>query len=81
MKLQIRLFAAARQLAQRELLEVECHEGATLAEVRDAVRTTCPALDPLLTHIRFAVNARYAPDQQVVAPSDQIACIPPVSGG
>jgi molybdopterin converting factor small subunit len=81
MKLQIRLFAAARQLAQSEVLEVDCHEGATLADVREALRATCPALAPLLTHVRFAVNAQYAPDQHVVVPEDQIACIPPVSGG
>jgi molybdopterin converting factor small subunit len=81
MKLQIRLFAAARHLAQAELLEVECDDGACLAEVREAVQSSCPALAPLMSHCRFAVNAQYASDRQVVTPSDQIACIPPVSGG
>ena len=81
MNLQIRLFAAARQLAERETLDIECPDEITVGELRRAVARACPALDPLLPHVRFAVNAEYAAEQQVVRPSDQVACIPPVSGG
>ena len=81
MKLQVRLFAAARQLAQRETLEVDCPDGTTVAQLRRAVAETCPALAPLLPHVRFAVNTQYAAEGQVVRATDQIACIPPVSGG
>ena len=81
MKLQIRLFAAARQMAHCETLDVDCPAGATVADVRHAVASACPALAPLLSHCRFAVNTQYAAEQQVVCPEDQIACIPPVSGG
>ena len=60
MKLQVRLFAAARQMAHCETLEVDCPTGATVADVRQAVASACPALAPLLSHIRFAVNTQYA---------------------
>jgi molybdopterin converting factor subunit 1 len=81
MKIHVRLFAAARQLAHRDELEIECNEGATVADVRHAIAVACPALAPLLPHVRVAVNTEYADEQQVVGPDDQIACIPPVSGG
>jgi molybdopterin converting factor small subunit len=29
----------------------------------------------------FAVNSQYATDSTVLCPTDEIACIPPVSGG
>ena len=81
MKLAVRLFAAARQLAQTDSLEIECPPEATVADVRQALAVACPSLAPLLPHVRFAVNADYAAEQQRVNPQDQIACIPPVSGG
>jgi molybdopterin converting factor subunit 1 len=81
MKLHVRLFAAARQLADREMLTVECPEGTTVAQLRAAISGVCPELQTLLAHARIAVNTQYAADDQVLAPSDEIACIPPVSGG
>jgi len=81
MKLHIRLFAAARQMAHCDVLEIDCPEGVTVAALRQIVASACPALAPILPHMRFAVNTEYATEQQVLGPDDQIACIPPVSGG
>jgi molybdopterin converting factor subunit 1 len=81
MKLHVRLFAAARQLAQCESLEVECPGGTTVADLRGLLSAECPALVPLLAHVRFAVNATYAAEHHVIGPADDVACIPPVSGG
>lgn len=77
----VRLFAAARQLAGTELLQVEVQEPATIASLRSAMEEAVPALQGLLAHARFAVNARYTFDDHPIASHDEIACIPPVSGG
>lgn len=40
-----------------------------------------PALAAWLPHIRVAVNCAYADNSQTLAPGDEIALLPPVSGG
>jgi molybdopterin synthase sulfur carrier subunit len=81
MIIQVRLFAAARQLAGQETIPVEVESPATLQQLRTALERQCPPLAILLPHIRFAVNAQYADEQQLVTEADEVACIPPVSGG
>ena len=81
MKVNVKLFAAARQLAQCDTLQLTCPNPCTLADVRRAMIQQCPALEPLISHVRFAVNAQYGRDDQPIDASDEIACIPPVSGG
>lgn len=77
----VRLFAAARQLAGTENLKVEVPEPATILSLRQAMEKAVPALEGLLQHARFAVNAKYTMDDHPIQSQDDIACIPPVSGG
>jgi sulfur-carrier protein len=81
MKIRVRLFAAARQLAGRESLIVELADGATVAELRLVLAGLCPELTTLLPHALWAVDAEYARDQDRVSEGCEVACIPPVSGG
>jgi len=53
----------------------------TVCQLREAIRKQYPVLVPTLERVVFAVNSAYASDQTVVSPTDEIACIPPVSGG
>jgi molybdopterin converting factor small subunit len=53
----------------------------TVGQLREAIRKQYPVLIPTLERVVFAVNSAYASEQTVVSPSDEIACIPPVSGG
>jgi len=81
MIVEVKLFAAARQLAGCDALAVDCPEQTTVAELRHQLRQQCPALAGLLDATRFAVNAGYAAESQRLQPGDEVACIPPVSGG
>ncbi len=81
MKVRIRLFAAARQLAGRDLLEVEVDEPATVARVRRQMAADLPALAQILPHVLFAVGSEYVGEHQVLLADSDVACIPPVSGG
>lgn len=55
--------------------------GLTIGQLRAALRSQYPVLAPTLERVVFAVNSAYAGEQTVVRPTDEIACIPPVSGG
>jgi molybdenum cofactor biosynthesis protein MoaC/molybdopterin converting factor subunit 1 len=82
MRVTVRLFAVLRQRAGTGSLELELSEGATVA---DALRRLAERdeLQELIERmpLRVAVNREYAPDGSVLAPGDELAVIPPVSGG
>ena len=81
MIIKIRLFAAARQLTGEEVVEVDCTSPVTVADLRRSLAASYPALGDLLQHTRFAVDAAYAGDEQPILEGQEVACIPPVSGG
>lgn len=55
--------------------------GGTVADLRRAIAERCPAVVPLLARSAIAVGGRYAPDESPAGPGDDIAVVPPVSGG
>ncbi len=81
MKVTVKLFAVARQLAGADSLELEVPARATVADVRRELVKRVPRLDQFGQQLRFAVNADYADDTMTVPAGAEVACIPPVSGG
>jgi len=82
MVVHVRLFASLRERAGTDSLELELWHGATVA---DAMRTLAKddSLGELLERmpVHMAVNRDYAASGTVLAPEDELALIPPVSGG
>ena len=81
MKAKVRLFARLSELAGTREAEVEVGEGLTAGEVYQALCRRYPALRGLNSSIRYAVNGEYAEPGQAVGEGDEVALIPPVSGG
>jgi MoaE-MoaD fusion protein len=75
-----RLFARLREQAGTDCELVEL-DGATVADVYRALRTRHPDLEPDLQLIRPARNQSFADWEELVADGDEVAFIPPVSGG
>jgi molybdopterin converting factor small subunit len=80
-KLQVKLFAVAKELAGSDAIDVELPEDCRLADVRRAITQSHPSLTHVLAHALFAVNAQYADDQTRIPTDADVAVIPPVSGG
>jgi molybdopterin synthase catalytic subunit len=82
MIIHIRLFAMLRERAGTDRLELELSSGATVADAMQALSEREP-LGSMLTRmpVRMAVNRDYASAETVLAPEDELALIPPVSGG
>ena len=76
----VRLFAALRERAGSGSVEVELAEGATVGDVWPAVSSSLD-LGEEPPGILFAVNRSYAERTQAIQPGDEVAVIPPVSGG
>jgi len=75
------LFAAARDLAGAGSLAIDLPLGATIADLRAALAQRTPALASLLAKSALAVNHDFAADDRILQPTDEVAVIPPVSGG
>ena len=81
MTLTVQLFAALRELAGAESIVVELPPGATVASLRARLARQVPALAGLLAKSALAVNHDFAADDRILQPADEVAVIPPVSGG
>ena len=82
MTVTVRLFAILRERAGRDSIEVELEEGATVAEALDELSSR-PELGELLGRmpVRLAVNRDYADPDTTLSAGDELALVPPVSGG
>ena len=81
MKVDVHFFALYRERAGRNLLSLELMPGATVSQAVEEVRRLFPDLAPPSVDIVVAVNAEYADSGLVLREGDDLALIPPVSGG
>ena len=75
-KVRVRLFAQLRERAGRSELELDLPEGARVRDALAAVGDLAAGLPVVM-----AVNREYAAEDAVLAAGDELALIPPVSGG
>ena len=77
MHVRVRLFAGLRALAGGlDHIDVELDEGARVGDALERLRAVTGDL-----HVVMAVNHEYAEADAVLHPGDELALIPPVSGG
>ena len=76
MEVTVRLFAMLRERAGASELTLELPDGARVADALSELGEIAAGL-PLV----MAVNREYAPEDQVLGAGDELALIPPVSGG
>jgi molybdopterin converting factor small subunit len=81
MKVNVRLFARARDLAGRDAIILDVPANATVAAVRRCLADACPDLEELLAHSVLAVDLQCADETAQVTGSSEVALLPPVSGG
>ncbi len=75
----LRLFAAAREAAGTATAQID---GSTVAEVLEhAVQAYGERFRDVLANSRVWLNGDPADDQSAVGASDEVAVLPPVSGG
>ena len=81
MRITVRLFARLRELAGAGELQRDVPDGATVAAIWDSLAREHAAIAPYTASISCAVNAEYARMTTPVADGDEVAFLPPVSGG
>ena len=81
MRVTIRLFARLRDIAGAAELHREVAAGTTVASIWQQLVDDFPELAPYAQSISTAVNADYARMDRLVSDGDEVAFLPPVSGG
>ena len=77
----LRLFAVFREALGTSTLTQEVPEGTTVEQVLAQLIDRFPALAGAEAAVSFSVNRTYATAETVLQAGDEVAFIPPVSGG
>lgn len=81
MHIHVRFFAITRERAGRAEHTLDLPDAATVGDAWEALVASHPSLAPLRDHLRFAVNHDFASLTHALQDGDELALIPPVSGG
>jgi len=81
MRVRVRLFASLREAAGWPETSLELPDGATAEAAWLALVADSPSLAPSRPSLAVAVNRVYASFEAVLQDADEVALIPPVSGG
>ena len=81
MRVTVRLFARLRDIARSGDLSREVPTGATVSDVWRGLVAEFPEMARYESSVSSAVNADYARMTAMVADGDEVAFLPPVSGG
>ncbi len=81
MRVTVQYFARLRELAGRSEWTCDLPDGATAADVWRAGVVAHPALAAMADRVSCAVNAEFGRMTSAVLDGDEVAFLPPVSGG
>ncbi len=80
MKLEILLFGIAREIVGSSKLQLEQEEPVDVKSFKQVLQRRYPKMNHL-SYYKVAINQEFAEDDQLIKEGDEIALIPPVSGG
>ncbi len=81
MKIKLKLFAMYRDKVGRSELELSVPEGTTVGGVLALLLADYPSLSGLAESTMFAVDQEFASADKVLHDGQELALLPPVSGG
>lgn len=80
MQIEIKAFGIAKEIFGASSITADMHGNATIAQLRKMLEEKYPRLATLASYA-IAVNDEYAQADLIITNKDDIAIIPPVSGG
>jgi molybdopterin converting factor subunit 1 len=77
----VKLFAVIRDIVGKDELKVSVDDGSIALTVLQKLSQQHPRLNEWKNHLRVAVNYEYVSMEHQLKHNDEVAIIPPVSGG
>jgi molybdopterin synthase catalytic subunit len=81
MRIRVKLFASVREIVGHRELTLEVPSDCRASDLPRRLASEYPGLRPLLASLKIAVNHEYADGERMLTEDDEVALIPPVSGG
>ena len=81
MKAKVKFFAALREMIATRELNLELADGQTVSDLFRELCIRFPRLAEYGSLLLYSVNAEYVPPEHPLRDGDEVALIPPVSGG
>ena len=81
MVIRVLFFGVLKDVAGKENESVLMPDGSTVRDVLDSYRKTFPAIEKWLPSLAVSVNQEYSPLATPLKAGDEVAFLPPVSGG
>lgn len=79
-KMNVLAFGIAKEIFNQDQISFDLHQSIEVKELRERIISEYPKMRRLASFL-IAVNGEYADENQLLSPEDEIAVIPPVSGG
>jgi molybdopterin synthase sulfur carrier subunit len=80
MKINILTFGITKDIIGNRTIEMELPEGSSVGYLKQVLLNSFPAFSDLKS-LQVAVNEEFASNEFIITSQDEIALIPPVSGG
>ena len=81
MRVVVKLFALLREKAGTDTVHLVLPAGATVDHALEALQQRYPVLMPYLTNVRPSLHMEFVEPHAPLREGDELALIPPVSGG
>jgi molybdopterin synthase catalytic subunit len=81
MQVTVKLFGSIREAAGAKELAVAVPEGSTVADLRRLLARDHPSFEEMADRLRVSVNYEFVQGETVLSDGDEVAFLPPVSGG
>jgi molybdopterin converting factor subunit 1 len=81
LKIVVKYFSACREAAGNAHEVVTVRDDSSVGSLMEALLSRHPDLEPLREEMMYAVNKEYASAERRLADGDEVALLPPVSGG
>ncbi|MBE17568.1 MAG: hypothetical protein CMH79_02290 [Nitrospinae bacterium] len=81
MLVKVKCFAWAFEVTGSEEIEIEIKESAKVSDLRECLSQKYPQFSGRMESIAVSINQEFAGEGSIISASDEIALIPPISGG
>ena len=81
MLVKVKCFAWAYEVTGTDEIEVEMKESAKVSDLREILSQKFPEFSGRMESIAVSINQEFVGEGAIISSSDEIALIPPISGG
>ena len=81
MLVKVKCFAWAYEVTGTDEIEVEMKESAKVSDLREILSQKFPEFSGRMESIAVSINQEFVGEGAIISSSDEVALIPPISGG